>query len=291
MDMPHLSLPPISRRAFGLTLAGAGVTLLRSQSKEMHWAMLSDTHILSDPADVSRGFHPTGNLNKAIPAILAAKPEGALICGDIVRLQGRPEDYAAIKTLLTPVTEAMPLALVLGNHDNRANMLAEFGANQKGTQPLKDRHVLVIESAVARFIMLDSLVQTNMTPGFLGKAQRTWLDNYLKSAPKLPTLIFVHHTLDDDDGALLDAPRLFEIVKDQRQVKAIVYGHSHAYGFSMWEGIHLVNLPSLAFNFKDDQPVGWVQAAVGAGGASFTLRAVGGNMERDGKTVTLAWRS
>jgi 3',5'-cyclic AMP phosphodiesterase CpdA len=288
--MPLLSLPALSRRAFGLTLAGAGVTVLRAETPSMHWALLSDTHISVDPADTYRGFRPTDNMKKALPGVLAAKPDGALICGDIARLKGLAEDYAAIKTLTEPLRAAMPLALVMGNHDQRANLLAAFGAEQKGAQSVKDRVILVVESPFARFITLDSNVQPNTTPGFLGKAQRGWLDGFLKSASKLPTILFVHHTLDDDDGALIDAPRLFDIIKDQRQVKAIVYGHSHAYAFDTWQGIHLVNLPSLGFSFRADQPVGWVDARFDAQGATFSLHAIGGSLERDGQATRLAWR-
>src|SRR2546422_5539601 len=47
-----------------------------------------------------------------------------------------------------------------------------------------------------------------------------------------PTLLFVHHTLGDGDGELLDVQRLFELVRPQRKVKAIFYGHSHKYARS-----------------------------------------------------------
>lgn len=289
--MPHLTLPTQSRRAFTLSLMGAGATLLRSAAPEMHWALISDTHIPENPAEAYRGFKPYDNLQKVIGEVAAAKAQGTLICGDVARLQGLPGDYVNVKKLLEPVSAAMPVALALGNHDDRKNLLAALGEMQKGVQPVKQKHVLVVESAVARFVVLDSNMATNSTPGLLGKAQRTWLAEYLASASELPTLLFVHHQPDDSDTGLLDAPRLLDVVKDQKKVKAIVFGHTHRYSFEMWQGVHLVNLPSAGYNFGDDQPVGWVETAITKEGGAFTLRSIGGNQERNGKTVVLTWRN
>ncbi len=290
-SMPVSSLPSLSRRAFSLSAFGAGASLLRSASPEMHWALLSDTHIPADPANAYRGFQPVANLKRIVPEIVAAKPQGALICGDVARLEGLPGDYEAIRNILKPVSDAMPLAMALGNHDHRQNFVAAFGGAQAGAQALKNRHVLVVEGPAVRLIVLDSLVEANSTPGFLGKAQRTWLAEYLKASSDLPTLLFVHHTLSDDDGALLDAPRLLDTVRQVRKVKAIFYGHSHNYAYDQWEGIHLVNLPAVGYNFRDSEPVGWVEARLRSEGAALTLRAFGGNQEKNGKSVDLKWRS
>ena len=265
--------------------------MMRSAVPEMHWALLSDTHIPADAANVYRGFQPVANLKRIVPEIVAAKPQGALICGDVARLEGHTADYHAVRSILKPLSDAMPVAMALGNHDDRQNFLTAFGAAQTGAQALKNRHVLVVEGPAVRLIVLDSLIAPNSTPGFLGKAQRSWLAEYLKSSSDLPTLLFVHHTLSDDDGALMDAPRLFDTVRHVRKVKAIFYGHSHNYAYDQWEGIHLVNLPAVGYNFRDSEPVGWVEARLRGEGAALTLRSFGGNQEKNGKTVELKWRS
>lgn len=289
--MPLATIPSLTRRAFSLSLAGAGVSLLRSAQTEMHWALISDIHIPTDPTDTYRGFKAYDNLKRIVPDILRANPQGALVCGDVARLLGLPTDYETVRTLLQPVTEKLPVAFALGNHDHRKNFLSVLGPSQKGIQSVNQRHVLVVETAALRIIVLDSLIEANTTPGLLGKVQRAWLSNYLQSSSNLPTLLFVHHTLDDGDGSLLDAPRLFDILKPHRKVKAIFYGHSHRYAYDQWEGVHLVNLPAVAYNFSDDQPIGWVDAKMNATGAALTLHTIGGNQEKDGKTTTLAWRS
>ncbi|MGQ9916604.1 MAG: metallophosphoesterase family protein [Bryobacteraceae bacterium] len=288
--MAYLGLPPASRRAFAVSMAGA-VSLLRAQQAEMHWALLSDTHIPENPDDAYRGFRPAENLKKAVPQVLEAKPQGVLICGDAARLKGTPGDYEALKRLIEPLSSRLPVAVALGNHDDRKNFLEVFGPSQQAVQKVKNRHVLVIESPAVRFIVLDSLIMPNFTPGLLGKDQRTWLAQYLDTARPLPTVLFMHHTPDDSDSALLDMPRLFDIIRERKMVKAVVFGHSHRYAHLAWGGIQMINLPALGYNFNDDQPVGWVDAVFTAQGATLTLRAIGGNAERDGKSVVIAWRT
>ncbi|WP_321472056.1 metallophosphoesterase [uncultured Paludibaculum sp.] len=289
--MPYASIPSLSRRTFALAMAGAGASLLRSAEPEMHWALISDTHIPADASDSYRGFNPVANLKKVVAEIEAAKPEAVLHCGDVARLQGLPQDYQAVQALLQPLSAKVPMAMALGNHDHRKNFLDVFGKSQTGIQSVQHKHVLVVEGPTVRVIVLDSLIEANSTPGLLGKGQRTWLAEYLKASSDLPTLLFVHHTLDDGDTSLLDAPRLFEIVKPHRKVKAILYGHSHAYKYEAWEGVHLLNLPAVGYNFDDKEPVGWVESRLGKDGGAFTLHAFGGNTEKNGKTILLPWRS
>lgn len=288
--MPLLLPPSFSRRLF-LT-AAAGAPLLRlhaSAAAETRWALLSDTHIPTDPNNTYRGFKPRDNLQRVIPEIVAANPQGALICGDLARLEGLPGDYAELRSLLAPLTAKTPVAGLLGNHDNRKNFLAEFGS-QQGAQPVKDKQVAVIETPHVRFVNLDSLVLPNSTPGFLGKAQRQWLSAFLAADPNPPTVIAVHHTLEDNDGALLDAPRLFDVLAPHSHVKAILYGHSHEYSFKTWDRLWLINLPAVGYNFNDREPVGWVDARFHSSGAAFTLRAFGGNLSGNGKVTAVSWR-
>ena len=79
-------------------------------------------------------FGPYDNFKKAAAEAAAAKPDGALICGDVARLEGMAGDYDNVKALSKPLMDAAPVAFVMGNHDNRKNFLAAFGAGQKGAQ-------------------------------------------------------------------------------------------------------------------------------------------------------------
>ena len=279
--------------AFGtlVTLnAGCSPGLMKSDEKETRLALLADTHIPEDVQNNYRGFYPYRNLEKVVPELISASPDGVLIAGDLARLTGQPGDYANLRKLLSPVAEKTPVFMALGNHDDRQNFLKVFDETPGEKPALKGKHVTIVKKASTRVIMLDSLLYVNKVPGLLGKAQRQWLEDYLKECDETPTILCFHHTLSDGDGDLLDVPRLFSMIAPIRKVKAIVYGHSHAYGFSEFEGIHLINLPAVGYNFNDSEPVGWVEARMGSRGGDFVLHAVGGNMDRDGSVTNLTWR-
>ena len=299
--MTEIFFRSMNRRSFiqtGLAAFGTLVTintgcshgLLKTDEKETRLALLADTHIPEDVENNYRGFYPYQNLEKVVPDIISASPDGVLIAGDLARLTGQLGDYANLKKLLSPVAEKTPVFMALGNHDNRENFLKVFDETPGDKPDLKGKHVTIIKKASTRVIMLDSLLYVNKVPGLLGKAQRQWLKNYLKECDETPTILCFHHTLSDGDGDLLDVPRLFSMIAPIRKVKAIVYGHSHVYGISEFEGIHLINLPAVGYNFSDSEPVGWVEASLGSRGGDFVLHAVGGNLDRDGSVTKLAWR-
>jgi len=290
------------RRQFLKTAAAltGGVALLGScrslQSTKgdgaaAHWAFLSDTHVPADPENNYRGFYPYRNLEKVVPQIVGEKPEGLIITGDLARLEGLPGDYENAHTLLKPIVAQCPVCVGLGNHDHRENFLAAFANAGTGKQAVQGKHVVVMDAGPVRLIVLDSLLYVNKVAGLLGRAQRQWLADYLQANDDKPTLLFFHHTLGDGDGDLLDVPRLFEIIEPVRSVKALVFGHSHAYSFAQREGIHLINLPASGYNFSDAQPVGWVEAQLTDSGGEFLLHAVAGNTDADGQATTLHWRS
>lgn len=279
--------------AFGtlVTLnAGCSPGLMKSDENQTRLALLADTHIPEDVENNYRGFYPYRNLEKVVPELVSNSPDGVLIAGDLARLTGQPGDYANLRKLLSPVAEKTPVFMALGNHDNRQNFLKVFDDTPGEKPALKGKHITIVKKAATRVIMLDSLLYVNKVPGLLGKAQRQWLENYLKECDDTPTILCFHHTLSDGDGDLLDVPRLFSMIAPIRKVKAIVYGHSHAYGFSEFEGIHLINLPAVGYNFNDSDAVGWVEARLGSRGGDFVLHAVAGNLDSNGSVTKLAWR-
>jgi 3',5'-cyclic AMP phosphodiesterase CpdA len=279
--------------AFGalVTLnSGCSTSLIKVDEKETRLALLADTHIPEDVENNYRGFYPYRNLEKIIPDILSDPPDGVIIAGDLARLTGESGDYANLKKLLSPAAEKTPVFMALGNHDNRENFLKVFDQTPGEKPDLKGKHVTVVERAPVRLIMLDSLLYTDKVPGLLGKAQRQWLREYLNESDNTPTIICFHHTLSDGDGDLLDVPRLFSIIMPNRKVKAIIYGHSHEYGFSEFQGIHLINLPATGYNFSDSEPVGWVQARLTSRGGDFVLHTIAGNQAQDGSITKLTWR-
>ena len=245
------------------------------------------------PADrntENRGYRPYDNFARVVPEVERWAPDGAIISGDLARTEGLAGDYQSLDGLLRPLAEKLPVSLVLGNHDDRKNFLTAFSKGPGARQAVPNKWVTAIDKPPVRFLLLDSLLYTNRVAGLLGRAQRAWLEEYLARPDQRPTILVFHHPPTEDDSALLDSDRLLRIAAQSRQVKAIIYGHSHAYSFQSQDGLHLVNVPAVGYNFTPSEPVGWVEATFTAEGGDFRLRAFAGNREQDGKTRSLHWR-
>ncbi len=296
--MPSLIHSPFSRRQFFRT-AGLGAAILSTglslplraanPAKGFRVALLSDTHIPGNAEDEYRGFKPAANLRRIAPEVVEAKPELVIVNGDAARLEGKVEDYQALSELLQPIVAAAPVCISMGNHDDRTNFGSVFKAVAGEKQPVAGKNVMVIEHAAARLLVLDSLMYVNKSAGQLGKAQRAWLSNYLPAMADRPAILFVHHTLEDNDGELTDVERLFTILKANPHVKAIIYGHSHVWSIRERQGVQLINLPAVGYNFRDQDPVGWVDSRIHPEGIDLTLRAFAGNTAENGRTFEVKW--
>ncbi len=255
-------------------------------------ALYSDIHIPEDETENYRGFYPYENLKKVVADVRKADVQTAVISGDLARLEGKKGDYMNLKKLLDPLAGKVPVAMALGNHDRRDHFLYVFEETPGDMQKVKDRYVLVLDYPSVRVILLDSLIYTNLSPalGLLGKSQRNWLSNYLKTHKDKPVILVEHHTLGDNDGDLQDADKLFDIIRPHRQVKALVFGHSHVYRYDVRDDIHLINLPAVGYNFRDADPLGWVEARLTSKKGIFKLHAMMGNTDEDGKVTELKWR-
>jgi Icc protein len=281
----------IDRRAFLKTALAAGLAgrVHADTAVPSRWALLSDLHCPLDPKDVYRGFYAHEGVRTAVKAVAGSPSQFCAISGDLARLTGQPGDYETLRELLRPVVDKMPVGLSLGNHDHRANFEKAFAAPHGTRQKVGRKHVLSFEWTDLRAVFLDSLLETNVTPGQLGTAQRKWLAEYA-GADRRPVLIFVHHDFREEDGSLVDAAKLLQTIAPLPQVKAVFYGHSHEYRVESHEGIHLVNVPSTSYNFRDQDPVGWIEMTLSNRGAELLLKATAGNSKMDGTKASLRWR-
>jgi len=285
----------LNRRQFlkgGLALA-AGVALfgpdrLLGQDRDecTRWAFLSDTHIAIEPDHCYRGFCPYRNLQEVVGQITYNSPNGVVITGDLAWKRGRSEAYENLKMLLAPAAVQRPVYLGLGNHDDRTHFSWAFERPSRN-MTLPDKHIATAVAGPMRLIVLDSLL-VDRAAGLLGQSQRTWLKTHLDASDDRPTILFFHHQPRID---LLDSSPLFDIIAPVTKVKAVVYGHSHKFGFSEYKGIHMINLPATGFNMSSNQPVGWLEATLAEKGGEFVLHALGGNRKLDGYCNRLRWRA
>jgi 3',5'-cyclic-AMP phosphodiesterase len=299
-----IHLPPISRREFfkRALFAGAGLAfapnlLAASRRTDSNsWALLADTHIAGDPAKIAGGINMAEHFRCVSKELLALpkRPAGAFILGDCAFSAGGTDDYATLTTLLDPLRGGgLPLHLALGNHDQRENFRTALKP-KAGKDALVDKHVALLRTSNVNWFMLDSLEKTLQTPGSLGPEQLDWLARSLDANRRKPAVILIHHhpVKAETGNGLKDTQRLLELIRPRKQVKAWIFGHTHAWNVSQDEsGIHLVNLPPVAYVFQPANPSGWVQVTMRRDGMKLELRCLDPAHQHHGQVVDLTWRT
>ncbi len=299
-----IQLPPLSRRAFlrRALLTGAGLALAPQLHAAMRrtdatsFALLADTHIAADPAKITRAVNMTDHFTTVAREIvgLPQRPAAAFIVGDCALSSGEPDEYRQLTRLLEPLrADGLTLNLALGNHDQRENFWAATPTQKAPKRPVTDKQVALIKSRQVNWFVLDSLEKTLQTPGALGADQLQWLGATLDANRKVPAIIVVHHNPGEDNkiGGLKDTNALLEVIRPRPQVKAWIYGHTHNWKVTQdSSGLHLVNLPPVAYIFRAGDPSGWVHATTRPDGLKLELRTIDPNHPAQGQVVDLAWR-
>lgn len=315
-----ITLPPISRRKFLAGTMTAGAALLARRYSfgapaavvDPHRiALLSDIHIPADQRVTSRGVNMADHLRQACAEVLQLDkaPACAIVNGDCAYLKGLSDDYATLIELVRPLREAgIPLHMAMGNHDLRDNFWKALPADESRAKALADRQVLVFETPRANWIMLDSLEKTNSTPGLLGAVQLEWLAKTLDERASKPAIVMVHHNVPYVNAPavtqpattpaifklkptnLIDSKALLDVLLPRKQVKALFYGHTHVWHVEKREGLHVINLPAVAYVFTPGQPSAWVDAHLAENGMSLELRCLDPKHAWHGQKHELEWR-
>lgn len=301
-----IHLPPLSRRRFLATtlMAGAGAMFARAlpaaekRIDEDCWAFFSDIHIAADQAKTARNINMADNLKAATREVLelSQRPAGLLVNGDCAFNSGEVSDYATVVELLRPLREAgLPIDLTLGNHDERERFRNAFTNPRGEKQALADHNVTIIKTPRVNWLVLDSLEKTLQTPGMLGETQLAWLTQELDANTGKPAIVVCHHNtnlLGAEKMALKDSDKLMAILRPRNQVKAYFFGHTHVWQHKEDEsGIHLVNLPPVAYVFEEGRPSGWTQATLQPNGIRLQLHCLDKKHKDNGQELNLKWRA
>jgi len=265
------------------------------------WVLLADAHIAADTARKERGVNMTAHLRVVTDQLLSLRqaPAGAILAGDCAFNTGESGDYRRLGGLLQPFRDrGIPLHLILGNHDHRERFESAVPGLANDPSPVSGKQVALVSTDRFNWLLLDSLDATNSTPGWLGTKQLEWLKSALDAYPAKPAIVVGHHNPGVDTSApfniagIKDTEALFEVLRPRRQVKAYIYGHTHHWKRSTdTDGIHVVNLPPVAYVFRAGAPSGWVQADISDKGMRLTLRCVDPKHPADGEVWDLPWRS
>jgi len=298
-----IHLRPFSRRKFlarslvacaGLALKPLTFAAARRTDADS-WALLSDIHVAADRGLIARGINMTDHFRQTSEEVLALakRPSGVFINGDCAYNSGEKGDYSLVAELLAPIRkDGIAVHLALGNHDNRDRFWEGFENTAK--RPIADKQTAFLKSSNLNWFVLDSLEKTLSTPGLLGQEQLDWLAKTLDGNQGKPAVIMIHHNpgVDKNISGLKDTEAFFNIIRPRKQVKAYIFGHTHDWKVeSDPSGIHLVNLPPVAYIFKEGNPSGWVHATAGRTNMRLELRCLDTKHPAHGQIHDLEWRT
>ena len=262
--------------------------------------LVSDMHIAADPDKRLLGAHLSRNFGRVVDRLAAGPRPGAVLMGGDASLdRGRAGDYRQLGRLLRPLLDAgLDVRTVLGNHDDRAAFGRVFpGAWAADGQRLA-RHVDRVRRPEADWYLLDSLRETDETPGELGASQTRWLRESLDADPDRPAFVLVHHppgrrgSPTRSSVGLADGAELMDTLLTRPQVKALFHGHLHRYENWSHAGLHVIGLPATAYRlgFGPGRSQGYLETRTDGRTLRLTRRRLRAGQRHDGAVRELRLR-
>jgi 3',5'-cyclic AMP phosphodiesterase CpdA len=214
-------------------------------------AQLTDLHI-REPGRLAYGRLDTAPyLRAAVQGIqaLPQRPHAVVLTGDLTDF-GRAAEYEHLARLLAPLS--MPLYLLPGNHDDRAQMRAAFaGHDYLGDGEFVQYSVPLGEHGL-RLLALDT-VEHGASHGRLCANRLQWLSDELDRRRGESVVIAMHHppfeTLIghmDRIGLLEGAGELTEILRGHPSIERVICGHLHRTIYSQLDRVVVSTAPSPA---------------------------------------------
>ena len=248
-------------------------------------AFLSDIHVCADRLDEVRGQNMAENLEQVVRQLLAEQPDAVIAAGDQAKIDGRPEDYEVFESILAPVRKAgIPVHLLLGNHDNPANMRS----------PITE--ATAIDIGGVRWILTNTQIDLETTAGRFGEAQLARIAELAGEKPEVPAVVVGHHQPELPrtdflpDIGIQDTAEFLELLDAAPNLKTYVHGHTHSWSQAATSGGKtIVNLPAIGFTFRfvPDRPLGWTLATISSRQLLFELKALDPTHPEHGQCVAI----
>jgi 3',5'-cyclic AMP phosphodiesterase CpdA len=226
-------------------------------------AQISDLHIKRPGALAYRRVDTAAYLRRCVERLNTFVPrlDAVVVTGDLVDM-GTVIEYETLKSLLAPL--AMPVYLLVGNHDERTALRQVFGDH-----PYLHTGGAFVHYAVdlgpLHLVALDSQTP-QQSGGQLCEARLTWLEAQLAAARGKPVVLALHHPpfvsgIDHMDRQRLDAPsaqRLAAIVSRYPNVERVICGHVHRPIFTRFGGTVASAIPApahqVALDLRENAP-------------------------------------
>jgi 3',5'-cyclic AMP phosphodiesterase CpdA len=192
-------------------------------------AQITDCHVSTPDTYLSTHYRTHEHLARAVAHIeaLNPRPDHVLVTGDLVDA-GSVEEYERLRHLLAPLT--VPVHLMVGNHDSRAELRAVFGDH--AYLPADGFVQYALDLGPLRLIALDTLID-GAPGGRLCGERLAWLADRLAEAPATPTVVAMHHPPfrtginKMDSMGLEGSDGLADLIRRYDNVERIVCGHIH----------------------------------------------------------------
>jgi 3',5'-cyclic AMP phosphodiesterase CpdA len=198
---------------------------------------ITDTHLVA-PGRSLFGLDPADRLRLAVRTVAAVAPDAALcvVTGDLADI-GEVAAYEALGPILAELP--MPVRLLLGNHDDRANFRAAMP-----DAPVDENGFVqsAFDIPEGRLLFLDTR-EAGTHAGRLCEARLGWLAAALAEARDRPVWLFLHHPpfavgMDVVDAInLLDGEAFGRVLARHPDVRHLFLGHVHRPIAGSWRGI------------------------------------------------------
>lgn len=211
---------------------------------------VSDPHLLENPEESHRSVNTSTTFERVLSKAqaLIGQSDAVLLTGDVAQDEAAAT-YARLRQSWVDswVGPHTPVWCVPGNHDAPVLMSSELqyppfhwlGHHQLGNWEI---------------VLLDSR-NPGKASGLLGEEEIQRLGTVLAASDAEHVLVVLHHqpiTLGHtwlDSVGLQDRDALFELIHDDKRVRAVVFGHIHHVVDRMERGIRYLGCPSTGAQF------------------------------------------
>lgn len=208
----------------------------------VHFAQLSDTHVVADDSDEVLYVDNNGQAAAAVAAIASeSTPVSAVLATGDLTQWGTDAEYDKLAELLAPIE--VPILPIPGNHDKRAGLRRCFPDHPWPSPTLSSEDHLswVVEVEGVRIVGLDTTIPGDPGAAF-DEEREEWLRNVLSASRPGPTLLAMHHPpfvtgIDWMDASGFIGLDRFVAVIAEASVDRIICGHLHRPMSSMVAGV------------------------------------------------------
>lgn len=207
----------------------------------LKFVVMSDLHLVPEGGH-SKGLDTAERFARAVESVNRDHGDAAfcILAGDLTDL-GEPEAYARLRAIAADI--AMPVHLMLGNHDHRPTFLAEVP--EAVTDPAGYVQAS-IDAGGHRIVMLDS-TEPGVVGGVLCQARIDWLAAELDAAADRPVIVILHHHVNPllmpvDRIRLAEPERLVAVLRRHPDIRMVLAGHVHRTTAATWHGLPFATL-------------------------------------------------